>query len=205
MKEPDERDQFCLAQLERVNEKFRTGESQAALAEARGIWFKAKKKLQESVSQFQQSAVIWQSITRYDQARALASLGGALKAAGELTGANAAFQQAFDIYGSLAAQLDPDRQATFLDSRPVRDARLALEALSHGKRRRNGSSDLGALTGREIEVLKLVAQGLTNAQIAEQLVLSPLTVNAHLRSIFNKLDVANRTTAVHQALELGLV
>jgi DNA-binding CsgD family transcriptional regulator len=61
------------------------------------------------------------------------------------------------------------------------------------------------LTDREIEVLKLVAQGLTNAQIASQLFLSPLTINAHLRSIFNKLDVSTRTAAVHQAAEKGLV
>ena len=52
---------------------------------------------------------------------------------------------------------------------------------------------------------ELVAQGLMNAQIAEQLVLSPLTVNAHLRSIFNKLDVTTRTAAVHQAIERMLI
>ena len=61
------------------------------------------------------------------------------------------------------------------------------------------------MTEREVEVLKLVAQGLTNAQIANQLFLSPLTINAHLRSIFNKLDVTTRTAAVHQAAEKGLV
>ena len=61
------------------------------------------------------------------------------------------------------------------------------------------------LTEREIEVLKLVSQGLTNAQIAERLVVSPLTINAHLRSIFNKLDVTTRTAAARQAIDRGLV
>jgi DNA-binding NarL/FixJ family response regulator len=61
------------------------------------------------------------------------------------------------------------------------------------------------LSERELEVLRLVAQGLTNTKIAEQLVLSPLTVNAHLRSIFNKLDVTSRTAAARVALERGWV
>ena len=61
------------------------------------------------------------------------------------------------------------------------------------------------LTEREIEVLRLVSQGLTNVQIAERLVVSPLTINARLRSIFNKLDVTTRTTAARQAIDRGLV
>jgi non-specific serine/threonine protein kinase len=61
------------------------------------------------------------------------------------------------------------------------------------------------LTGREVEVLRLVAKGLTNAQVAEKLVLSPLTVNAYLRTIYSKLTVTTRTAAVHLALESGLI
>jgi predicted ATPase/DNA-binding CsgD family transcriptional regulator len=53
------------------------------------------------------------------------------------------------------------------------------------------------LTTREIEVLLLVADGLSNAEIAERLVLSERTVHAHLRSIFDKLGVNTRTAAVH--------
>jgi predicted ATPase/DNA-binding CsgD family transcriptional regulator len=63
----------------------------------------------------------------------------------------------------------------------------------------------GGLTGREVEVLRLLAQGLTNAQIAEQLVVSPYTVNAHLRHIFNKLDVPSRAAAASFAVEHDLV
>jgi DNA-binding CsgD family transcriptional regulator len=61
------------------------------------------------------------------------------------------------------------------------------------------------LTGREVEVLRLVAQGLTDAQVAEQLVISPRTVNGHLRSIYSKLAVSSRTAAVHYAVTHHLV
>jgi ATP/maltotriose-dependent transcriptional regulator MalT len=51
------------------------------------------------------------------------------------------------------------------------------------------------LTAREVEVLRLVAQGLTNEQVSEQLVISPRTVNSHLTSIFSKIGVSSRGAA----------
>ena len=61
------------------------------------------------------------------------------------------------------------------------------------------------LTIREVEVLRLVAQGLTSAQIAEQLVISTVTVNFHVRSIYSKLGVTSRAAATRYALEHHLV
>jgi ATP/maltotriose-dependent transcriptional regulator MalT len=57
------------------------------------------------------------------------------------------------------------------------------------------------LTAREREVLRLLARGLSNAQIAEELVVSLLTVKAHLRSIYSKLEVTSRSAATRYALE----
>ena len=58
------------------------------------------------------------------------------------------------------------------------------------------------LTAREIEVLQLVADGLTNVEIADRLVLSQRTVHAHLRSIYDKLGVNSRTAAAHTVASL---
>jgi len=61
------------------------------------------------------------------------------------------------------------------------------------------------LTAREVEILRLVAQGLTDAQVAEQLVISPRTVNFHLTSIYSKLGVSSRSAATHYVIEHHLI
>ena len=61
------------------------------------------------------------------------------------------------------------------------------------------------LTGREVEVLRLIAQGWTDAQIAEHLVISPRTVNHHTTSLYSKLGVSSRAAATRYALEHHLL
>ncbi len=61
------------------------------------------------------------------------------------------------------------------------------------------------LSAREVEVLRLVAQGMTNAEVAEELFISPRTVNWHLGSIYRKLGFSSRTEATRFAVEHGLL
>ncbi len=67
------------------------------------------------------------------------------------------------------------------------------------------STDHAVLTARELEVLCRVAQGLTNEQVAQQLMISPRTVNTHLTSIYGKIGVISRSAATRYALEHHLV
>lgn len=65
-------------------------------------------------------------------------------------------------------------------------------------------ADLG-ISVRELEVLELMSQGLSNQEIADRLFVSLATVKSHASSLFGKLDVRRRTEAVHKAKSLGLI
>ncbi|MBN2503500.1 MAG: response regulator transcription factor [Anaerolineales bacterium] len=112
---------------------------------------------------------------------------------------------------------------TFLDEGPAM-ARLLARAAAHGiaptftakllAAFQNEASAHGTtppqplidpLSERELEILGLVAQGLSNRQISERLFLALDTVKGHNRNIFSKLQVNRRTEAVARARELGLI
>jgi non-specific serine/threonine protein kinase len=67
------------------------------------------------------------------------------------------------------------------------------------------SASVASLTARETEILRILAQDLSNPQIAERLVVSRRTVDAHLRSIYDKLGVKSRDAAIRVARERGLI
>jgi NarL family two-component system response regulator LiaR len=80
-------------------------------------------------------------------------------------------------------------------------ARKVLQELSHPPQNPPTSDPL---TGREVEVLRLVAQGRSNREIAGQLVISEMTVRTHVSNILSKLQLASRTLAALYALREGL-
>jgi DNA-binding NarL/FixJ family response regulator len=91
---------------------------------------------------------------------------------------------------------------THLD--PAVQQRL-VEAVQVAPGTRPGSDTLAEeLTAREVEVLKLIASGLSNAQIAENLVVAPATVKTHINRIFYKIGARDRAQAVRYAYEHGI-
>jgi DNA-binding NarL/FixJ family response regulator len=86
-------------------------------------------------------------------------------------------------------------------------ARRLAEHFAHGPRPSPGGipPELEELTARELDVLRLIARGQTNADIAEQLVMSAATVKTHVNRIFRKTGVGERAQAVVLAYESGFV
>jgi DNA-binding CsgD family transcriptional regulator len=163
----------------------------------------AAERLQQAVEladQIDHAALRWQ--TRLRLAEAYIMLG---RPTTEL------YRQASTMADRLAANLhDPHLRACFLGSPLVvelrANARSALERkLPLSPPAMTNTSFPAGLTAREVEVLRLVAGGATNRQIAETLHLSVGTVNTHLTNILNKIGCENRTAATAFALQHRLV
>ncbi|MCU0523605.1 MAG: response regulator transcription factor [Elainella sp. Prado103] len=86
------------------------------------------------------------------------------------------------------------------------DPQVARLVMDHLKPAVNAEANIvGQLSQRELEVLKLMVEGLSNPEIAAQLYLSPNTVKTHVRGIMNKLAVDDRVQAAVVALRAGIV
>ena len=88
---------------------------------------------------------------------------------------------------------------------PTVTCRLIEQFARMGSTRRSPPAELGELTPRELEVLRLIARGLTNAEIAETLLLGAATVKTHVTHVLSKLGLRDRVQAVVLAYESGLV
>jgi DNA-binding CsgD family transcriptional regulator/tetratricopeptide (TPR) repeat protein len=134
--------------------------------------------------------------------RSLAHLADALTQQGPTNAADQCLAEAVGVIETVASRLR---------NVELRDAFLtAPEVATLLSRAESGATAPAAsypmdLSAREVEVLRLVAEGLTNAQIAEQLYLSPKTVSSHLGSIFSKIGVSSRASATRFAIEHNLV
>jgi LuxR family maltose regulon positive regulatory protein len=149
----------------------------------------ARRHFEDAVDRFVQSNA------PYEVARARIELARALASLGRIDDATLEARRAIDVLTELKAGLEISRAHLLLDSLPQ------ATAPDMSVRARND----GGLTGRELEVLRLVADGMTNQAIAEKLFVSDHTVHRHLANILNKLSVSSRAAAVAQAARRGLL
>jgi DNA-binding NarL/FixJ family response regulator len=84
------------------------------------------------------------------------------------------------------------------------DRRVFLQTVEEARAAADFSSELDVLTAREREVVELLAQGMTNKEIATELFITTNTVKRHLKSIFEKLDVHTRSAAAARAVDAGV-
>jgi non-specific serine/threonine protein kinase len=98
-------------------------------------------------------------------------------------------------------------EAELAEGRTMTPEQAVEYALSTHEAAPSSSHDSSSslLSARETEVLALVAEGLTNPQVAQRLYLSPRTVGQHLRSVYRKLGVSSRAAAVREASERGMI
>lgn len=105
------------------------------------------------------------------------------------------------LYEALAHEIEADYVRRLLEAFPVPES----EQLSSSQLKGTKSKGLDSLSKREIEVLQLIAEGLSNQEVANRLYLSLYTVKVHARNIYSKLGVKNRTQAVAKGRALGIL
>jgi predicted ATPase/DNA-binding CsgD family transcriptional regulator len=119
---------------------------------------------------------------------------------------NPARQLSLKLLAELEAELPPEQYQAALEKwRAATLETVVADVLAENAPEARQAAAADALTEREIEVLKLMADGLTNPEIAERLVLSVGTVKWYSSQILGKLNVKNRLQAVARADELGLL
>jgi DNA-binding NarL/FixJ family response regulator len=189
----------CAEILGRIGARSGNPEALAAIAHALGELALVTGDAEQATRQFGRALELLHELELpLDRAETQLRLGIALVAAGER---EVAIERLTDAY----------RTARKLGARPLAGQAFAeLVQLGEKVDRRLGPRsgaglEHGGLSRRELEVVRLVAVGRTNREIAHELFLSPRTVDMHVRNILAKLGCRSRTDATRRAGELGLL
>ena len=154
-------------------------------AQARGEVAQASGRHDRAVEPLRHAYSVWRKIgAEYNAARVRATLGRVYSSLGDRDGADLEFDAARRVFEQLGAAVDLAQLTAFVA----------------------GSLEFGArLSPRELQVLRFVARGRTNKEIARELRLSNRTIDRHVSNILTKLDVPSRAAATAVAYESGLV
>ena len=159
----------------------------SAMAErAHGAVLLAEGDPRAALASLRPSWTAWQALDApYEAARTRVLIGLACRALDDADAATLELDAAADAFRELGAGPDLERVEALLDER--------------------SAPSTGGLTARELEVLRLVASGKTNREVATDLVISERTVDRHVSNIFDKIGVPSRAAATAYAYEHGLI
>jgi LuxR family transcriptional regulator, maltose regulon positive regulatory protein len=190
-----DRAEDALEQLRQLAARGRTRALQAAVASAEGALAAARGDHDSARRSFEDALdLLAAGDARFEAARSRLDLAAALKALGRSDQARRELETALACFRELGANGEADRTATLLAG--LRTTKAAPSEMA--------GTPLGDLSTRELEVLGLVALGLTNHEIASRLVLSEHTVNRHVANILRKLGLPSRAAASSLAGRHGL-
>jgi DNA-binding NarL/FixJ family response regulator len=190
---------ICTEALATIASETGNPEALAGLAHALGEAALLQDKPEEAEQQFGQAVEL---LSRLDVPLELSlsqfRAGVAMEKNGKQEQAAAALNRAYRLARKLGARPLADRIAAALES--------AGEKAEEGRHPDAGkTAGRGGLTRRQVEIARLLADGLTNKEIAHRLYLSPRTVDMHVGNILDRLDCRSRTEAARRADELGLL
>ena len=192
-----ERADYLLSELREIAGRTRTRpllaavcSSEGAMAMARGQYDAARRSFEDALD------LLAPSDARFEMARVRLDLAAALSASGRSDQARREIEAALAGFQEMGADGECARASSML--RKLRPGRSTSPPEVE-------DTPLGDLSNRELEVLGLVAEGLTNHDIAERLVLSEHTVNRHVANILRKLGLPSRAAAASLAGRYGLV
>jgi DNA-binding CsgD family transcriptional regulator len=175
----------ACAELDTLAEGREDGVLGAAAAQARGAVEMASGNAQAALGALRHAGRVWQQLgAPYEAARARMLVGQACRALGDEDAASLELEAARSAFAELGAAVDGARVDLLISG---------TATSAHG------------LTDRELQVLRQLAIGVTNKEIAAELVLSVRTVDRHVSNIFVKLGVSTRAAATAYAHEHGVV
>ena len=170
-------------ELSRIAVDYKSPEMSAAAATARGSVMVAKGEAEPALIELKRAVTEWMHIDcLYETARARVLTAHALRSVGDEDSASLELEAAREVFTRLGAEPDARRVDDLIGN----------------------TQKSGGLSPRELEVLKLVAAGRSNKEIAAKLFISENTVARHMQNIFMKLGVGSRAAATSLALKQGL-
>jgi DNA-binding CsgD family transcriptional regulator len=173
-------------ELSQLTARFGGPFAAAMAAQAEGAVRLAEGTAPRALESLQTAKAIWRDLEApFELAQTRISIGRACRQMGDIDGAQLEFEAAYELFDRLGAATCAARAAALAQQQPP--------------------SLATPLTGRELEVLRLIATGATNRRIAVRLAISEKTVARHISNIFTKLDLPSRAAATAYAYEQKLL